>query len=90
MKRLIFSRLIEERDGQSVSMRVLDATIEEWVNFGIPWLIDCMDAELNLAFVAVAHLCGGRLVRSGFTRQILIRVQNWKAVFCRWVGSNGS
>lgn len=59
LKRLSFSRMNDECDGQGVLMRVSDAMVKEWFDFGISWLIDRIHVNSILAFVAVAYLCKG-------------------------------
>lgn len=57
MKRLSFGRISEEVDVQGVLMKVLNGMAKEWLDFGILRLIDRMDVDPTLTFVAVARLC---------------------------------
>lgn len=56
MRRLSFSRLVNECNGHGMLMKVLDATLEEWFEFFNLWLNDNMNIDTTLTFVSVGRL----------------------------------
>lgn len=57
VKQSSFSQVIEYCDSESMLIGFPMAMIKEWPNYGIRRLIDCMEVDPTLDFVAVKHQC---------------------------------